>query len=441
MAFDNEYADCLKKMFGLRRFGIKLGLDIISGMLTGLGSPQQQFRCIHIAGTNGKGSVASTLATILQTAGYRVGLYTSPHLVHFNERIQTNGQPISNESVVASYLAVEKAHQGNREPTFFEFTTAMALYEFSRQQVDWAIIETGMGGRLDATNVLRPNLSIITNISLEHQSYLGNTLAAIAAEKGGIIKEGVPVITGAGQKPVIEVLTRIAQKKSAPLYRFGNAFRIRRHPDGTFTYYGLDQQWAKLRTGLKGEHQAKNAALVLAACEVLNRLGLKLLFDHLQAGLLNTHWPGRLEIISESPLVILDGAHNLSAVRILSQYLAAHYADRNITLVTGILDDKAYTPMLRQLLPLCKKAVFTQPKIDRALPPETFLTVAKEFIPSPEVIPSVPDAVAHAVQTAKKDEVICIAGSLYLVGEVKGAIEAGTLVLNPPNSQAITFPA
>jgi dihydrofolate synthase / folylpolyglutamate synthase len=429
MAADTAYTDCLKQMFSLKRFGIKLGLDIISGILDEVGNPQHRYACIHVAGTNGKGSVASTLTTILQAAGFRVGLYTSPHLVHFNERIQINAQPISNEGVIASYRAVEKAHRGDRQPTFFEFSTAMALYEFGRQQVDWAVIETGMGGRLDATNVLHPRLSIITNISLEHQAYLGNTLAKIAGEKGGIIKDGIPVVTGVKQKPAVEALRTIAHKKSAPFFRLGEAFRIRRHAGEDFSYYGLDHTWPHLRTGLLGRHQADNAALALAACELLKREKIELTSAHIQKGLLENKWPGRMEIVSQTPTVLLDGAHNLAAVQYLAQHLATRYKGRHITLVTGILDDKAYPAMLEKLLPLCTKAIFTRPKVDRAIPPETFMTVAKDYIADARVIPDVSTAVVHAVKASSPDDVICITGSLYLVGEVKEALENGKLVL------------
>jgi dihydrofolate synthase/folylpolyglutamate synthase len=430
MVSDTAYADCLKKMFGLKRFGIKLGLDIITGILDAMGNPQHRYACIHVAGTNGKGSVSSTLATILQAAGYRVGLYTSPHLVHFNERIQINGHPISNEGVLAAYAAVEKAHRGDREPTFFEFSTAMALFEFGRQEVDWAVIETGMGGRLDATNVLHPKLSIITNISLEHQAYLGNTIAKIAGEKGGIIKNGVPVVTGTKQKQAMDVIKTIAHEKSAPLYRLGEAFRIRRHANESFSYFGLDNKWPDLRTGLLGRHQADNAALVLAACELLIREQIELSPAHIQKGLLENKWPGRLEIVSKGPEVLLDGAHNLSAVRILAQHLATHYQNRHITLVTGILDDKAYPAMLQMLLPLCDRAIFTRPKIDRALPPEKFLAVAENYLSDVRVIADVPTAVAHALATSSAEDIICITGSLYLVGEVKAALETGELKLS-----------
>ncbi|MBW2513579.1 MAG: bifunctional folylpolyglutamate synthase/dihydrofolate synthase, partial [Deltaproteobacteria bacterium] len=208
-------------MYSLRRFGIKLGLSTIRGILKKLGNPHNHFGCIHVAGTNGKGSIASGIASILNAAGYRTGLYTSPHLISFNERIGIDGRHISNARVVAAYQAVKNVHHGSREPTFFEFATAMALYDFDREGIDWAVIETGMGGRLDATNIVRPAVSVISNLSLEHQDYLGGTLAQIAAEKGGIIKKGIPVVTGVRQPGALSVLNDIAAAKSAPVFRLG----------------------------------------------------------------------------------------------------------------------------------------------------------------------------------------------------------------------------
>ena len=270
MKRSDTYRACLEAMYGLRRFGIILGLAATRNILKGLGNPQNRYKSIHIAGTNGKGSVAASLAAVLQAAGYRVGLYTSPHLVRFNERIRINGRAISNAHVVDSYNAVKGVHHGRREPTFFEFSTAMALFMFAKQAVDWAIIETGMGGRLDATNIIKPEISIITNISLEHRMYLGNTISEIAGEKGGIIKKGVPVITGVKQKQAISVLKSTAVLKSAPFFRQGEAFRVRKQSGGIFSYQGMKAIWNGLKTGLIGAHQIDNAALVLAACEVLN---------------------------------------------------------------------------------------------------------------------------------------------------------------------------
>ena len=216
MTSKNSYDACLQTMYGLRRFGIILGLSTIRKILAGLGNPQRRFKCIHVAGTNGKGSIASSLASILRASGYNVGLYTSPHLVRFNERICINNRPILNENVVRAYEAVKSVHHGKREPTFFEFATAMALYEFGRQKIDWAVIETGMGGRLDATSTLKPILSIITDISYDHTNILGNTLRKIAYEKAGIIKRHIPILVGPMKPEPRNEIKRISTSRRAP---------------------------------------------------------------------------------------------------------------------------------------------------------------------------------------------------------------------------------
>ena len=429
MTLKDSYNNCLKTMYGLRRFGIKLGLSTIKNILQGLGNPQDNINYIHVSGTNGKGSVASALATILHLGGYNVGLYTSPHLVRFNERICINNRYISDADVVASYEAVKRVHCGDREPTFFEFATAMALYEFGRQNVDWAVIETGMGGRLDATNIIKPDLAIITNISLEHKTYLGNTIAEIAREKGGIIKKDVPVVTGVKQKNALSVIKDIAEFQSARIYRFGDAFRVRRN-NGTFNYFGIENTWRNMQTGLIGRHQVVNAALILAACEVLNKNNLNLTLSSIKDGLVQNRWPGRLEIVSRSPLILLDGAHNFIAARNLAKYLSENFSDRNITLVIGILDDKPYTAMLKSLLPLCNRTILTSPKIDRALAPQKLYPIAKKIIPAIHIMPDVEKAIIHAIETASPNDVICIAGSLYVVGEAKEVFEKNTFLIN-----------
>ncbi|MFC1857333.1 bifunctional folylpolyglutamate synthase/dihydrofolate synthase [Thermodesulfobacteriota bacterium] len=423
MTSKDTYDNCLQTMYGLRRFGIKLGLSTIREILAGLGNPQRRFKCIHVAGTNGKGSIASSLASILHASGYNVGLYTSPHLVRFNERICINNRPIPNENVVKAHKAIQSVHHGNRQPTFFEFATAMALYEFGRQQIDWAVIETGMGGRLDATNVIKPSLAIITNISLEHRMYLGNTIGEIAAEKGGIIKRHCPVVTGARQKTAISVLEKLARMKSAPMYRLGKDFRVRRNHTGTFTYFGIKNVWRKLRTELLGDHQVDNAALVLAASEVLNNKHVQISLQNVRDGLKKTAWPGRLEIVANSPLIILDGAHNLAAAQKLAQYLSTNLKGRKLTFVIGILDDKPYQAMLRSLLPVCNRVIITRSRIDRALSPEILRRTAQKFVTDIKIIPDVDSAVKYAVDTTPPEDAICVAGSLYVVGEAKEFFE------------------
>ncbi|MDJ0810737.1 MAG: folylpolyglutamate synthase/dihydrofolate synthase family protein [Desulfobacterales bacterium] len=425
-----EYEKCLETMYSLHRFGIKLGLDVMRNILSGLDRPQQRFKSVHVAGTNGKGSVASMLTAILQEAGFTVGLYTSPHLVHFNERIRINGRPISNREVVAAYKAVKAVHSGDREPTFFEFSTAMALYAFGQRPVDWAVIETGMGGRLDATNMLSPEACIITNISLEHCDYLGNTISAVAGEKAGIIKENTPLVTGVKQPAAVWVTEAKAAAMKAPCIRQGPDFRTRQQADGHFTYFGVDHKWAGLKTPLLGEHQVSNASLALAAAEVLIQKGVPIDEAHVRKGLMATQWPGRLETVCEKPHIILDGAHNLAAARNLGRYLQNHLKDRNILMVVGILDDKPYSGMLSGMLPPCRRAIITAPKIGRAVPAQTLADTALHHIRSVDVVPHVAQAVEQAVKTAGPQDTIVVAGSLYVVGEAIEALQ--DMGLMPP---------
>jgi len=431
------YDNCLALMYSMRRFGIKLGLDLISGILKELQEPQNRYKTVHIAGTNGKGSIASGLSSILKCAGYKIGLYTSPHLIKFNERISVNRTNISDEQVVKAYKAVKRSCHANREPTFFEFSTAMAFYEFGLQKVDAAIIETGMGGRLDATNVITPQLSIISNISVEHKMYLGSTIAKIAYEKGGIIKNNTPVITGAKQKKAISVFEKLAKEKNAPLYIYGKNFSVRRNKKkGTFKYFGTDNSvMENIKTSLIGNYQTDNAALVIAACEILNKKNIfKISHKHIKEGLEKNRWEGRLERIfinknikSESSKVeiILDGAHNLAAAKNLAGFLKENN-HKKITMIIGILDDKPYKSILKSLLSVSDKTIFTMPEIERAIKPDILLKEYQKIAEKkqkPLTISSIKEALKHAIKTAGNNELICISGSLYTVGEAKAAIQ------------------
>ncbi len=414
-------------MYALRRFGIILGLATTKSILKALGNPQNDFKSIHVAGTNGKGSVSSALSAILFESGYRVGLYTSPHLVRFNERICINNQQISNEDVVKSYQAVKRVHHGHRSPTFFEFTTAMALYEFSRQKVEWAVVETGMGGRYDSTNVIQPAITIITNVSMEHRQYLGNTLAKITREKSGIIKNRTPLVTAVKQNQARSIVRQVARKKSAPVYILGKNFKTRLNRPDEFTYYGIENTWPHMQTALLGAYQIENAALALAASELLIKSQSKISPESIKKGLKKNRWPGRLEIVSDKPLIILDGAHNLIAARYLARFLSTNLSGRHITLVVGILDDKPFGAMLKSLLPVCSRAIITRAKTGRALDPRRLYPAAKKIISDVSIVPDVADAFRQAIESAASDEVICVAGSLYVVGEAKEAIEKGLL--------------
>ncbi|WP_457553528.1 bifunctional folylpolyglutamate synthase/dihydrofolate synthase [Desulfobacula sp.] len=425
------YQKCLDKIYKLGRFGIKLELDTILNILNILNSPQKNYYLVHVAGTNGKGSTATYIASILQTAGFKTGLYTSPHLVRFNERISINGEQISNNHVIEAYEAVHAADTGKRKATFFEIATAMGFYHFSKEKVDWAVVETGMGGRFDATNVITPKVSVITNLSIEHTDYLGNTIKALAKEKGGIIKQNTPAVTGVSQPSGQDVIKQIAKEKSSDIYIYKKDFSTRKNPkQNTYTYKGLNNCFHNLIKPLPGDHQKENLSLALAACELifetLKKTDKKYNFNEtlVQKGLSTVIWPGRLEHVRQDPLIILDGAHNLMAARVLGKYLSATLNNRKLTLVLGILDDKPYEKMLESLVPCAQNIIITRAKINRSLDPEILKQAARQFTSKPvTIIEDVKQAVTHAIDTSDAKDVICIAGSLYVAGEAKEKFE------------------
>jgi len=419
-----SYQQALAEMFGLGRFGIKLGVETITAMLLGVGRPQEKFKSIHIAGTNGKGSVAATLSSVLQAAGYKVGVYTSPHLIDVNERFCINGLPVSHEDVFDAYHAVKQVREVPRQPTFFEFTTAMAWYLFAKHGVDWAVVETGMGGRLDATNVLAPALSVITNISLEHKAYLGGTIGKIAGEKAGIIKQGTPVVTGVTQKSALAAVEKAAREKGAAVYLNGRDFSVRRHKDNTFDYNGMGWQIKNLSTRLPGVHQSRNAALALAALEIITKKGEAAIDeDALRRGLARVNWPGRLELVDGPVPILLDGAHNLDAMRCLARHIKREKLDGRLVVVAGFLDDKPYEAMMPMLLSGARAAVITHAKIDRAVDAGTLLPHAKKIVPEAVSAPGVEAALEKALALARPGmDTILVAGSLYIVGEARKAL-------------------
>ena len=412
----------LSALYRLRRFGIKFGLATISRLMRGLGNPQDHYCCIHVAGTNGKGSIAAFLSSVLARGGHKVGLYTSPHLVRFNERIQINGRSISDRHVAEAAGAVQRIYTQSEPPTFFECATAMALYHFGLEKVDWAVLETGMGGRYDATNLVHPEVSIISNISLEHTEYLGNTLAKIAAEKAGVIKTGAGVVTATRQKSALQVIEQVAAQKEAPLYRLGKEIRIRKHKQGGFTYTGKSRQWPGVKIGLKGDHQIINAALALGALELLLDKGLELTDEAVYGGLASTHWPGRLEVVSREPFVILDGAHNPSAVRTLRRFLENATSFRHLILVVGILQDKAWKPMLKELASFSDLMIMSRPQNERAADPHELASFARPLTQDLVVIPHLPEAISFALKQAGAADAVCVTGSLYTVGDAKACL-------------------
>jgi dihydrofolate synthase/folylpolyglutamate synthase len=385
---------------------------------------------VHIAGTNGKGSVASFLSSILQEAGLKVGLYTSPHLVRFTERFQINGREIDQAEAAALMRTVSAAFDSREPPTFFEAVTVMGLLYFAVQKTDVAILETGMGGRLDATNVVYPIISIITSISMEHQEYLGNTLLQVAGEKAGIIKPQVPLLTGVSQSKVIDLIENICRGNKAPLYRLGKDFHAR-ISNRELSYRGLHSNLQSMHLGLPGRHQGRNAALALAASELLEDKGYPITDHSRRTGIAHTIWPGRMQTLSTQPQIMLDGAHNPAAIKALAKSLEADRKYNRLILVIGIMADKAVKPILRTILPLADHVIFTRPVYERAMDPAKLKEQADALPPQYEVIPDLTQALDRAQRIAQPQDRIVVTGSLFTVGEALSYLDPVTWAPDP----------
>ncbi len=414
------YQETLTYLYDLQKYGIKFGLSSTINLLERLGNPHKVLKAIHIAGTNGKGSTAAMLSAILVRAGYQVGLYTSPHLVRFNERYRVNEKDIGDEEILEVFNRVRRVVDEREPPTFFELTTAMALSLFAERQVDWTILEVGMGGRLDATNVIQPQVTIINNVSMDHQEFLGSTLTRIAREKAGIIKNKVPVITAIKQPAVLAIIKTRCLESSAPCYRVGKQIRVRVLGEKRFAYRGLGWRFENLHSPLAGRHQVLNAATALGGLEVLERQGhLRLKAAHIGEGLSKTRWSGRLEWLSRQPAVLIDGAHNYAGVTALRQALREEYGYRRLIVVLGIMADKDLRGMLLELAPLADHIILTRPRYERAAEPESLLEVAGDFVRRTELIRPAEAALERALDLAGPEDLVLVTGSLYFIGEVK----------------------
>lgn len=403
----------LKFLTSLEKSGIRLGLFAVSGLVKRLGEPQNKYKSVLIAGTNGKGSTAAMLSSILARSGLKVGLYTSPHLSDFRERIRINNKLIGKKEL--SGLIKEVRGSLKEQVTYFEFTTALAFLYFFRRKVDIAVLETGMGGRLDATNLVVPEASIITNISLEHREFLGGSLGQIAWEKAGIIKRNGICITGATQTSVLNVIENACTRKRARLLVLGRDFRVRAAGDGSFNYQGIYTNHQGLRTSLLGAHQLRNAALALAAIEVLGAKSLDIADEHISRGLKETRWEGRMEILRERPLVIVDGAHNPAGITALLKAIARNISYRRLIFILGVLRDKDYRSMYRKVHEAADRVILTKPAGERGLAPQLFGADS----PKVSVAESPREALRKAFSSAGPRDLICAAGSLYLIGEVR----------------------
>jgi len=412
-----SYRESLDYLYGLQRFGIKLGLENVRRLLARAGNPQDGMHLVHVAGTNGKGSVCSMLAALLMKAGHRTGLYTSPHLHAFNERIRVDGMPIDDGEIVTLTEQLRALCDGDIPATFFEFTTAMALCYFARQGVAWGVLETGMGGRLDATNAVMPQVSVITSISLDHAEHLGSDLEAIAAEKAGIIKPGVPLVTTVQPSEVLEVLRRCAEDKGAPVYRLGVDFHLEAKPDGSVDYRGVGAYCPGLHVPLAGRHQQENLALALAAFELCSASG-GVSPETIREALDGVVWPGRLEWLPGEKPILLDGAHNLAGCQALADYLAAQSCS-DILLIFGAKGDKASVEMLRVLLPFAEAVFLVEPPVESVAPLAPMEDLVRSAGIRVQRFDSVASALAAGEPGAYPGQTLVVAGSLFLVAAAR----------------------
>jgi dihydrofolate synthase/folylpolyglutamate synthase len=408
----------------------KFELTNIRALAAKMGNPQDKFRSIHIAGTNGKGSTAAMTESILRRAKYRTGLYTSPHLESINERIRVDGIPISDEEFAAAFTRLHTLIEkmlGTGElaahPTFFECLTAMALDIFARAQVDFAVLEVGLGGRLDSTNLVTPEVSVITQIHFDHESFLGHSIAVIAGEKAGIIKRGVTVVSAAENPDAIRVIRHRAEQLGAPLIEIDSVYRISAPSSTDGFYFGeiasSDASTITLKPSLAGRYQLRNAITALAVARVLAGRGFHVSDADIARGIAEVSWPGRIEKIADRPAVFLDGSHNPSGARELAEFWHDHLAGRRIHLVYGSVRDKSVDEIAGLLFPLAASVIVTAPRQPRALSADALAEMTRHLAPLLTVVADPRVALERAIAAAEPDDVVFATGSLYLVGDLR----------------------
>ncbi|ODS35702.1 MAG: hypothetical protein A7315_05280 [Candidatus Altiarchaeales archaeon WOR_SM1_79] len=437
-----NYNEAIDYLYNLKIYGMSLGLERIEYLLNVLGSPHKDMKAIHVAGTNGKGSVSAMLSSILQSAGYKVGLFTSPHLVSFEERIVVNGKWMSKDKVCLLVekikpIASDMQKSGKFEhPTFFEIVTAMGFEHFKEEEVDFAVLEVGLGGRLDATNVISPLVSIITTIALDHTHVLGETLEQVAREKAGIIKKGVPVVTGVENEEILDLIKDTCKKKNCevfPTKKLGAYLSKKVSLDGQIFNLKVDAtSYNDMKMHLIGEHQLKNALIAAHTIKVLNAKGLNISEKNIREGFEKTRWLGRLELVQKEPTVILDCAHNPAGMKALKNALVKINPKGNLTLVLGIMRDKDISGIVEEIAPCADRVIVTKPKFERAAEPKIIEKEVKKFCNNIITKSIVKEAVWYAINDASFEDFICITGSIYLVGEAM--VELG---LSKPRKNSI----
>ena len=424
----HTYEEAIGWIHSRLKFGIKPGLERMKWMLEELGNPERHIKCVHLAGTNGKGSTLTYMRYMLQTAEYKVGTFTSPYIETFNERISTNGMPITDQEITDLVNMVkpivEKLDQTDLgETTEFEIITVMALYYFGKTNpCDIVLFETGLGGRFDSTNVIHPVLSIITNIGHDHMHILGDTLEEIAFEKAGIVKSGVPVITGVEQDGALEVIRTVASEKRSNLYELGNQFTVEhlfaKMQGEQFTFSSPFHTYEDLLISMKGQHQVQNAALALMAITYLKVYQAFLIDEeHIRKGLAEAYWIGRFEQLATTPHVIIDGAHNPEGVHSLVETVRAHYSEKRIVVLFTALGDKQLDEMVGQLETIADEMIFTTFTFDRAISAEALAAYSKRE--SKHIFENWQEAIDTTIASLQEDDVFLLTGSLYFISEAR----------------------
>ncbi|MDD5503114.1 MAG: bifunctional folylpolyglutamate synthase/dihydrofolate synthase [Candidatus Thermoplasmatota archaeon] len=421
-----SYEDALSYINGLDVFAMKLGLERISKIMEVFDNPHLKYKTIHITGTNGKGSVSTMVASILAAAGYRVGLYTSPHISDFRERIlifDENGQHEIDEKSVGGITARIKDVAGKlgEALSYFEAGTALAFQYFAEQEVDFGVIEVGLGGRLDATNVVKPEVSVITTISLEHTQHLGGDLASIAKEKGGIIKDGVPLVTGA-EGEGLDALKQICKERNSPLIHVGTDVKFQKtkyDSDGLhFDVSGRLDSYEDTITKLFGDHQAQNAAISIAAIECLKEKGSMVPRQFIYDGMESAFIPGRFEVVSEAPRIILDVAHNPQAMTALAGALKSINSGK-IRIVAGMMADKDIESSIRAFSGVAETIIATRPRTPRAAEAERIAKAASAAGIQSVIFEDVRKGFEYAKFISNPEDILCVTGSFYTVGEIR----------------------
>jgi dihydrofolate synthase / folylpolyglutamate synthase len=414
------YQEILTHIYGLGRFGMKPGLERIHSLLNALSNPQDSLRVIHVAGTNGKGSTAAFLSAILTAAGHRVGLFTSPHLMAFPERIRINGREIPVQEVVP--LAERVLSVALPGTTFFEIVTAMSFLYFAEQGVGPAIMEVGMGGRLDATNVAEGVLSLISPIALDHCEYLGDSIARITAEKAGVVKAGHPVAIARQHPDALMTISGICARLGSRVFRDGHDFSADWETDG-LAYHGINWHLESLRPGIPGRYQTTNAALALCASELLDRQGLPVTVDAARKGMEQAFWPGRMEMFPGRPRVLLDGAHNPAGAEALAEALK-DIPREALILMIGVVGDKDVNGILAPLLPHADGIIAVSPAVPRGLPSHELAERCRTFGHRTVDAGGVSAGLKIAFSNSSANDLVLVCGSLFTVGEARAQILA-----------------